>query len=563
MEKKKKNIDKKIIIFLVCIGIGIVGFLISFVMYLKKDTKVIKKNTQNNPVTKTNNQPVEIVTGDIVFQSIDESVYLDNAVPTLDKFGSLGKPFNFTIKNNGKESKNFILKLVDDNSTIPNKFIRYELSKNDKVLGIYTLDDTGNLDISQIKSLEEIKYSIKIWLDYNSDVKIGTFSKKISVLLENIEIENDNVNKPVLTSGMIPVYYDNESNSWLKCDNKNTYSYEWYNYDEHKWANAVTVNSEKRKDYLNSPIGTKIEIEDINAFWVWIPRFNYIGDANNINITFVDSMTKAYPAFTFNNKELEGFWISKFESGIKEDSACFKSSLPSDCNKVSNKLYFVPNYSFNNRITMANMFYAIRSMELKNNIYGFKNNGTKLNNDGTIKKDSNNIDTHLVKNIEWQAVALLSSSKYGVLDNKISNNASDYTGNALVNGQNYDYNVQNMGVKASTTGNVYGIYDMAGGKREFVMLNNKEINLFNKKSNSGFTSKIKEYYYDNDFSDSDTSKIYQEKFSKENLINNEPITRGGYKNTGNIFNIYCAQDYINKISLETNARASLVIIKEK
>ena len=169
----------------------------------------------------------------------------------------------------------------------------------------------------------------------------------------------------------------------------------------------------------------------------------------------------------------------------------------------------------------------------------------------------------MVKNVEWQAVALLSSSKYGVLDNKISNNASDYTGNALVNGQNYDYNVQNMGVKASTTGNVYGIYDMAGGKREFVMLNNKEINLFNKKSNSGFTSKIKEYYYDNDFTDSDTSKIYQEKFSKENLINNEPITRGGYKNTGNIFNIYCAQDYINKISLETNARASLVIIKEK
>ena len=78
-----------------------------------------------------------------------------------------------------------------------------------------------------------------------------------------------------------------------------------------------------------------------------------------------------------------------------------------------------------------------------------------------------------------------------------------------------------------------------------------------------FNSKIVDYYYDNDFIDNDTTKLYQERISNDNLINSEPITRGGYKNSGNIFNVYSAQDYLGKISLEINSRASIVIMKEK
>ena len=561
MEKIVNKRKKTFLIFLMGFVIGIVGFTISLIMYLKPDSKVVKNDDIKNPDEK---KPVEVIenvnTGDISFDSIDSSLYLENVIPTLDKFGVLGKAFNFTIKNNGREAKNYTLKLVDStNSTIPNKNIRYELTKNDKVLGIYTLREDGVLDISQIRTLEEVKYSIKIWLDYNSEIKVGTFNKKISVTTENIGINTENANPPVLTNGMIPVYYDSDTNSWIKSDNKNTYSNEWYNYGRGKWANVVTVNEDKREFYLESNIGTKIEIDDINAFFVWIPRFAYSSNNDNIDIKFVDTSTEAYPAFKFNDKEIDGFWITKFESGLKEDSSCKKLSIPSECNNSDNPLYFVPNYAFNNKITMANMFYAIRKMELKNNIYGFVSNATSLNNDGTIKKDKNDIDTHMIKNTEWQAVALLSYSKYG--NTNIVNNNTLYTGGVTINDESYDYNVLDKGVKASTTGNIYGVYDMAGGKREFVMINNEEINLFNKKSNSGFTTKIKDYYYDNDFTDTDTTKLYYEKISKDNLINSEPITRGGYKNTGNIFNVYCAQDYINKLSLETNSRAILIVYK--
>ena len=556
----KKN-KKLFIVFLVGFFIGVIGFTSSFFMYLKSSEKkeeIINKGDEK-----------EFIATGIVFNSIDETLHLDKAIPTLDKFGVEEKGFNFSIKNITANEMKYRLSLVDDSSTIKNSLIRYQLIKNGEVLGIYSLAEDGLLEKSVINSGEEISYTIKLWLDYNSDVKVGRLSKKIAVS----EIVDDEakvmVNEPVLTEGMIPVYYDESTNSWYKSDNKNTYSNAWYNYEEQNWANVVTVNSEKREYYETSPIGTRIIPEDVNSMWVWIPRFS-VEIGNDINITFVSKNDNAYQAFTFNGKELDGIWFTKFESSMREDSECITLSLPQKCNTSDNLLYFVPNYPMSTKITMANLFYSMRKMELKNNIYGFNGTGTVVNKDGTIKNDKNDIDIHMIKNSEWQAVALISSSKYGKTGNTkydsnnktIINNNSTYTGKSSYLEEESDYNVIGKGDTASTTGNTTGIYDMAGGKREYVMIDNKEMNIFNKKSNSGFTNKVKEYYYDNDFIDADTTNLLKEKYGNENLINNEPITRGGYKNTGNIFNLYGANDYIDKISVETNSRASLVVIKE-
>ena len=559
MEKSKKML----IVFLVGFIVGVVVFIGSFLMYIKPDSPI--KEEQN---TADKN---EIITSSIVFNSIDDSVNLEKAIPTLDKFGKESKGFSFSIKNIDNKEIKYQLSLVDDNSTINNSSIRYELTKNNNVLGIYTLADDGILEKGTIDSNEEINYTIKLWLDYNSEVKVGRLSKKIAVSEVTGEETKITINEPVLTDGMIPVYYDSRTNSWYKSDTINTHNNTWYNYEEQIWANAVTVSKEKREEYLNSAIGTRIVPEDINSMWVWIPRFNVNVRNNDIAINFVNKNESAYPAFTFNGNELDGFWFSKFESGMKEDSECISLSLTNKCNDSNNELYFVPNYPFSTKMTMANMFYAIRKMELKNNIYGFNGTGSKLNNDGTIKNDTNNLDIHMIKNTEWQAVALLSSSKYGKSGNNkydsnnkmIVNNNSLVTGKIIIGEEEFDYNTLNKGEGSSTTGNITGIYDMAGGKREYVMVNNDELNIFNKKSNSGFTTNIKDYYYDNGFSDSDTTLLLKEKYSNDNLLNNEPVTRGGYKNVGNIFNIYGASDYINKVSVETNSRACLVIIKEK
>ncbi len=100
-----------------------------------------------------------------------------------------------------------------------------------------------------------------------------------------------------------------------------------------------------------------------------------------------------------------------------------------------------------------------------------------------------NVDTHQMKNVEWGAVAYLSQSKYGTepwinpygdMTAGSYKLKTGYAGTSKDNGALAEgnvnlsaYNTAN-GVKASTTGNIYGIYDMSGGAWEMTasVLNN-------------------------------------------------------------------------------------------
>ena len=75
-------------------------------------------------------------------------------------------------------------------------------------------------------------------------------------------------------------------------------------------------------------------------------------------------------------------------------------------------------------------------------------------------------DSHMMKNIEWGAVAYLKQSIYGlgITDIGINSNNSYYTGGG--SGTSYKTNTGQ-----STTGNITGVYDMSGGAYEYVMGN--------------------------------------------------------------------------------------------
>ena len=98
------------------------------------------------------------------------------------------------------------------------------------------------------------------------------------------------------------------------------------------------------------------------------------------------------------------------------------------------------------------------------------------------------MSSHMMKNTEWGAVAYLHHSKYGSSTELMINNNSDYlTGYASVTSPTCGYTGDNRecnqygttsdvtlayntetGYKASTTGNISGIYDMAGGAHEYM-----------------------------------------------------------------------------------------------
>lgn len=99
----------------------------------------------------------------------------------------------------------------------------------------------------------------------------------------------------------------------------------WYDYANRKWANIVTIKANEGYT-LNLQKG--MEIASINttystmAMFVWVPRYEYRVDASSdsTDVIFVpssktsaDSGYTIPEAFTWDGKNLEGYWVAKYE----------------------------------------------------------------------------------------------------------------------------------------------------------------------------------------------------------------------------------------------------------
>ena len=275
-----------------------------------------------------------------------------------------------------------------------------------------------------------------------------------------------------------------------------------------------------RNEMINAKAGTEIPMKDINTMWVWIPRYTYTylntntpqeikikfenGTSSSGTIKCTDAVTggstttsqtctdttngslKAgtstytHPAFTFGDKELKGLWVGKFESSA--------TTIPTGTSTAESTIIIKPNVQSLKYKRLSYFFRDARQMEKANNVYGFpQSDSTTFNYNGNLTGDTNNIDIHMMKNTEWGAVTYLYHSKYGrctsdKCEELTINNCDTYTtgiGADRVSESSSsttcttDKNKYNgaSGVKASTTGNVYGVYDMSGGSYEYTMGN--------------------------------------------------------------------------------------------
>lgn len=165
-----------------------------------------------------------------------------------------------------------------------------------------------------------------------------------------------------------------------------------------------------------------------------IQTVEYNGLSYIVHPAFTDDsqMTKEYKAYSHGgwNSELEGIWIAKYEMSMEKNGQNFKAdnggNIPiSEDIKVVSKPF---NHNWN-YIKPENCYY---------NSYNYDR--TK--------------ESHLMKNSEYGAVAFLAHSKYGRNGNKITNNDTYICGEG--------------GNLSSTTGNIYGIFDLAGGGYEYL-----------------------------------------------------------------------------------------------
>jgi hypothetical protein len=176
-----------------------------------------------------------------------------------------------------------------------------------------------------------------------------------------------------------------------------------------------------------------------------------------------------HPAFCDNvdmggwDSDLTGFWFAKYEMSGSGSTTSSTDTLKS----VSNAKIL--------STTIGNFYLYARNAN-----YGYTGTEETLTSAGTEYTHTSYMNSHLVKNSEWGAVAYLTQSQYGRNGNEIDiNNSSTYrTGNgggstsASSNetekgSEDISYkDVTVTGAKASTTGNIYGIFDMSGGMAE-------------------------------------------------------------------------------------------------
>ena len=555
MEENKKTKNIKLTLYITLILCLMVGASYATYTYILKGNKQHQINIGSLTLTyeETNNINV---TGDTI-KTDEEGI-------------ASGNVFNFKVSVNNTTNKdiNYIVYLTMDIEYL-NNIDKGKVYLNNKTKNI-VYGPSFITDLAKYKyensyvlctniftnATETHEYSLTSWISPKTNIFEsggthqtiigGTVKFKVSV--ETVEITNldtSGANKPVLASNMIPVYYDEANSVWKKADKNNSQKdYRWYSYSstgEYKgmWANAVTVKEANRQTYLNATPGTTISMDDITTMWVWIPRFNAVTPSNYnggtqskpnaIDVTFVKQNETAIDAFTFGNKELSGFWYGKFEIGGSLASSCTNET----CN-VSN-IVVKPNVSSLRSQKVSSFFYASRSMEQAGNSFGFVNS---------------EVDTHMSKNNEWGAVAYLTQSIYGRCTSSttctevgINNNSGYITGYGAPAGSsssvtNGTYNTA-LGKDASTTGTIYGIYDMSGGAYEYVM------GVYNNaKSSSGFNSLPDEKYYNNYTGSSYTGHALTE--TKRWYGDNDGFVsasypwfaRGGYYGAGGVTGVF-------------------------
>lgn len=506
--KKEVKFDKRVIIAFLLVNFLVLGLYYTYAIFVTKQLQ------ENVAVLVTSDNSISI-------NSLKQFVVSANST----------KDVEVKLANNSLQEKYYYLL----HEKVPTGVMVYETYNDSSSKGIIGVNEEKSVFVTITNdTLDDVTVSFYCQGSVN---EIVNKEMGYGFINQYPSYDHSGANRPSLTDiNAIPIYYEKTSDLtgvWRKADvNNNDSSGIWYDYDNGRWANIALVKEESRARYFNALVGTEILSSDILAYMVWIPSFRYYVINSNSNtiyeksvnvvfesgsikqgtVTCVDSLknsdnshvysekcsdiiygkvyenlsTYSHPAFA--DQKL-GFWVSKFQ--VSSNGSRVIPSVPATID------------------SFENAFLTSRKMELKGNIYGINNNGLEVMSDGSIKNDSNNLDSHLLSNMEWGAIAILSNSLYGKSGNSdyydkdnytfkriyanlnnlgytgCSTNYTKSTNNLKIDSirecvsyndhTNYthvtntvNYPVSSAGIGASTTGTVYGVYDMAGANYEMV-----------------------------------------------------------------------------------------------
>jgi hypothetical protein len=335
------------------------------------------------------------------------------------------------------------------------------------------------------------------------------------------------VNAPDLLTGMTPIKFNSSivaTSGQTDLDSiivtTTSSDTTWYNYEAKQWANAQTKDGSMwvwipRFAYI---VDSSTQTFDV-VFLIGTTDYYYKEDgtlgkaqratSDNLYPDTTGTVYTVHPAFTNESSinyanggwddELTGIWVAKFEAGYPDNSANSGDTVATVSINGTDLYYPIfkgQKYSYN-YINVSQAFLLSRAIAKVNNPYGLTSTST---------------DSHLMKNSEWGAVAYLSKSQYGLNTTDIVVNNVNYNGikttvkgnsayavtgyagaktnsdNVFVADANAGTNTltdtsvlgdtvtgedktsyawyTNIGISASSTGTIYGIYDLSGGLLE-------------------------------------------------------------------------------------------------
>lgn len=541
--KLKKHIKNRLIVttILIVLGIIVIPLGFSYAIFLKNDHltninfvagnlnyKIENSKLTNNSITVDGGEDIKLVLSLTSLNNIEskyelyylldgekkksddiEIGYTSESVDSVKGLIKANSKKEITVNIKNKGNKQVIITFGAEGGLVSNELVMVKGNSLDKlILGsdimlAYTYVGNGQRP-SKFPGIDDGYYITDLTCvggkaSWNNDTWTMTITEtsghNISCNANVVDLYKDNsgASMPVLEGELIPVIINTDGSV-----KKASPIEEWYNYDNSIWANAVILNW-GYGPYANNET---IPEEAIESYFVWIPRYKYkIFDEGNystltateakeqeIEISFESKSIIAstgstagtwltHPAFTSFNSE--GFWVGKFEAGYRD--ATSTSGAQKNLVEPENLVIKPNNYIWAN-ISLANAF-------------------------ATSYEYMRDLDSHMMKNTEWGAVAYLSHSKYGAKDEdgnvgvslRINNNRTLVTGYSGTEEPTKSYNAGNsiagnrtvfvnpgvdntysvnyfnpLSVASSTTNNYSGIYDMAGGECEYVMGYNEQ-----------------------------------------------------------------------------------------
>ena len=411
---------------------------------LKDGEKVIHDiSSKNNNIKNISN--INVIDKNLILENnkldINLSKYINKNISIVERLALNDLKHNdidiisndgFNLRYNTKNN-NFIIDINGFNITSnkyiieENKFYIITLTMSDKDINLY------------INGSSVLNYSMAINTNYN-------------ILNDRILVSDLYVYNDILTSKEVNNNY--RDNLILITDNLVSGYNNFY---------PMTTDSY----YKSSPLGTTIKDSDINEFYVWIPRFKYRlwNVTGEPNISSYDAYTKGIDISFEKNKESGGSIYCK-------DNICYSDEERTiSLTQNDNDKYYTPSSFTNNEELLG---FWVGKYEVSN---GCKDNCLTNSSDLTILPNqeswrNNNLSNyyeaikgkgnsyHIIKNSEWGTISYLSHSKYGICSNMKCTEIT--SNNTYISGKDE---------KDSTTGNIYGVYDMAGSASEFVMAN--------------------------------------------------------------------------------------------